>query len=629
MVELKELEKNLFWSLRKNGIHLKATKISNVNIVDFNKEILQLKMKNSIDNTTLEIMRNIRTGIADFNKFNDTQSIQTIKNQLDRLIKYTNNKSSIASDRFKEIMKHLSVTSRESIVNSQAFTKFNEYMHIDRPIGQRLINTIKKLNEKGSGIVLLVGSVGDGKSHLLAHLNKNHPELLDGTTVYNDATESDNPYRTAQETLIEIFKKYKNEDGKIIIAINIGMLHKLTESLSEISDISYLGEIIEETNIFSESTSDLNEKDNEEVSVVSFLSEKPFEIGENGIYSDFYNQVMDKVFKKELNNPIYAAFIQDDGFNRSESLYKNYKLMLNKEVQSAVIHLLIKIQIENKRIISTRALFNFIHDIIVPDNNKENNNLLMNLLFESADRSPLLKSISSQDPSKIQNYKIDKLNVELYNALDFYGKCQHFFGDKVYSFIEEYIMLIEGLKHIRRFKMLIRLHYLFNHKDYDNQEYIEFLQLLRDVETNKASQKSILLKIQKAIYHWNGSPQTGFIYNENFEFNSKMRIGLELKYKHEYIKTTDHYTIKVGINVNGKSMEIVIDYNLYKLLCKIEKGYVLKSKDKKDAVVFSEFVENILNNLVSKDKTIVSLVESNKKFVVQKGFLGYEIKEIR
>ncbi|WP_218086518.1 MULTISPECIES: hypothetical protein, partial [unclassified Staphylococcus] len=49
----------------------------------------------------------------------------------------------------------------------------------------------------------------------------------------------------------------------------------------------------------------------------------------------------------------------------------------------------------------------------------------------------------------------------------------------------------------------------------------------------------------------------------------------------------------------------------------------------KDSIVFSEFVEKILNESVSKEKTIISLIENNKKYQVQKGFLGYEIKEVK
>ncbi|EKS26928.1 DNA phosphorothioation-dependent restriction protein DptF [Staphylococcus simulans ACS-120-V-Sch1] len=627
-MELKMLEEKLFRSLKENEIAIKDYSIDEINVTELNTKILRLKMEKVIDNTTFEILRNIKNAIADFKRFNDINSKSEIENQLTKLERYTKKKSFTTSNNFEEIMKHLSVTSKESIVNSQAFTEFNDYLHIERPIEHRLISSLKSLKEKDSGIILLVGSVGDGKSHLLAYLNDKYAELMQDITIYNDATESDNPYRTAQETLINIFRKYKENGGKVVIAINIGMLHKLNESFSNHQDLSHFKEMIESTHIFSEVTADVKNNLDEEISIVSFIGEKPFEINENGMYSTFYNEVMEKIFRKELDNPIYAAFMDDDGFNRTESIYRNYKLMMNQDVRKAVIHLLIKIQIENKRIISTRALLNFIHDIIVPDNN-HNNNLLMNLLFESSDRSPLLKAISSQDPSKIQNYKIDKLNVELYNSLDIYGKSRALFGEEVYKEIEDYITLFDGLKYIRKFKMIIRLHFLFNYKEYENDEYEEYIQMLRCIENDRLYKKSLLSKLQKAIYHWNGSPKEGFIYNENFDFDSNMRIGLELKYDLVYIKVTDQYAIKVEIDVNGKKLEVVIDFNLYKLLCKIEKGYIVKAKDKKDSIVFSEFVEKILNESVSKEKTIISLIENNKKYQVQKGFLGYEIKEVK
>ena len=45
--------------------------------------------------------------------------------------------------------------------------------------------------------------------------------------------------------------------------------------------------------------------------------------------------------------------------------------MLDESVQNTIKYLIIKTQIVNKRIISTRALLNFIYDIIVPEMNQK------------------------------------------------------------------------------------------------------------------------------------------------------------------------------------------------------------------------------------------------------------------
>ena len=53
-------------------------------------------------------------------------------------------------------------------------------------------------------LILVCGSAGDGKSHLVAYLKFSDPErLLDGYILYNDATESDAPTQSALEKMAE------------------------------------------------------------------------------------------------------------------------------------------------------------------------------------------------------------------------------------------------------------------------------------------------------------------------------------------------------------------------------------------------------------------------------------------
>ncbi|RZH99692.1 DNA phosphorothioation-dependent restriction protein DptF, partial [Staphylococcus condimenti] len=294
-----------------------------------------------------------------------------------------------------------------------------------------------------------------------------------------------------------------------------------------------------------------------------------------------------------------------------------------------VIRLLIKIQIENKRMITTRALLNLIHDLIVPEKDDESNNsLLVNLLFESPERSNLLKAVNTQDPALVQNANIDKLNVDLYNSLDFYSKCLELFGEEDYKNIEEYILLFDGLSHERKFKMIVRLHYLLNYKDYESIVYLKYIEALENIEKDKRMIKDLLMKIRKAVESWNGSPENGFIYKDSIDYTSKMRIGIEFKYTLKSIRVTNQLTIEVILNVQGEDYKLVIDYNLYKLLTDIENGYILKEKDKSEAIVFAEFVDKVITSIVSNEKTIMTLTDNNKKYEITEGFLGFEIKEV-
>ncbi|WP_220460638.1 hypothetical protein, partial [Pseudomonas aeruginosa] len=86
------------------------------------------------------------------------------------------------------------------------------------------------------------------------------------------------------------------------------------------------------------------------ISIISFLYNNNLKIENGNISNEFFENIFQKVFNPSLSNPFYKSFIEDDGENRQEPIYQNYQLLLDEEVQNSLIHLLIKIQIENKRI---------------------------------------------------------------------------------------------------------------------------------------------------------------------------------------------------------------------------------------------------------------------------------------
>ena len=109
-------------------------------------------------------------------------------------------------------LKRLQDSSQEAIENANAFSQFKKYMHVERKIQtdlERILVKNKELNS--SSLILLCGSVGDGKSHLLAYLKENKPELLEGYQIFNDATESFSPNKNAMETLEEILQDFSDQ----------------------------------------------------------------------------------------------------------------------------------------------------------------------------------------------------------------------------------------------------------------------------------------------------------------------------------------------------------------------------------------------------------------------------------
>lgn len=626
-----EIKNKIFKILKELEINLNFLELSEINLKELRSEIFKLRSKKYINNTTYELLRSISNEIEDIQMFDSINSYKKLNELLINLERYISIKSDITTNKFLQVISNLSSSSKESIVNTEEFNYFNEYLHIHRRIEDRLKEALMKLKNENNGIIFLVGSVGDGKSHLLSYLNKNNKELFQNVYIYNDATESNNPYKTAVETLVEKLRQYeKKEISKMVIAINVGMLNNLSEYLiSKNIDLEIVN-TIKKSEVFSNKGMETTTFKLNNISLVSFLNETTFEIeNEIGIKSDFYNSIFRKIFKKEVNNPFYKAFIEDDGFNRNEPIYQNYSLMLDESVQNTIKYLIIKTQIVKKRIISTRALLNFIYDIIVPEmNQKSNDSFLVNLLFDSNGKSAILTSMHEQDPIFFQNSKLDKLNIELFNTLDLQAKCEEIFGVENYKKIANYLYLLNGLEHKRKFEMIIRLHYLFNYEEYEPTSFKHFIRLLREIENNKTLKKEILNKVINGIIKWKGSPYKNYIYNESLKPDTKVRIGLEFKPKPKSVEINGKNNIVVKLEINNAIYEIEIDFNLYNLLEEVENGYVIKEKDKIDALVFTEFVDNIVNNLTSTESTIVNIPSTNETYMIRDEFLGYQLEEV-
>src|SRR5699024_3941580 len=123
----------------------------------------------------------------------------------------------------------LRTSSQESVVHADSFGSFREYMHVKRPIQQAFESVLEDVKQKKDPqLILLCGSVGDGKSHLLAYMKSKKPELIEGVMIHNDSTESFNPQENSLDTLEYILKHFDNEQEQknaqhTVIAINLGV----------------------------------------------------------------------------------------------------------------------------------------------------------------------------------------------------------------------------------------------------------------------------------------------------------------------------------------------------------------------------------------------------------------------
>ncbi|WP_347861078.1 DNA phosphorothioation-dependent restriction protein DptF [Salimicrobium sp. PL1-032A] len=199
-------------------------------------------------------------------------------------------------------LRRLQESSQEAVDSPEDFSELKDYMHVDRQIQidlEEILSSEQKTD--GPSLVLLSGSVGDGKSHLLSYLNNREDNLLEGYRIYNDATESFDPQKSAVETLTEELDSFSDQkidsaEDRVIIAINLGILNKFLEADHGEKSFNKLKEFINNSHVFE---ADIQEKYSERpFHIMSFSDYQPFELTEEGPAPHFLSQYSKKFLKQ-------------------------------------------------------------------------------------------------------------------------------------------------------------------------------------------------------------------------------------------------------------------------------------------------------------------------------------------
>ena len=534
--------------------------------------------------------------------------------------------SSKKKSQLENMFRKLSVKSQEAIINENKFNNFKKYMHIERPIQKDLFDIIQNhLFPNKKSIIFILGNVGDGKSHILSYMSDLFKEEFDNLNIkiHNDATETTSPDKSAIETLLKLLEPYNDtnieyRENRLIIAINLGMLTKLSEELKNKDNFNILNKYIDETNVLDQKKIENNES--EYFNIVSFIGLSSINIENGVITSNFYKKAFDKVFFKDPNNPFYNAYLDDINNDIYRDIHKNYELLLRDEFKEAIIYLLIRAEIEYKMIISARTLFNFFYDICYPGiNNKNDYNLLPHLLFENKNKSELLNVISKFDPIIDQTKNIDAITIELYHSNDYEKRIKNLLKNN-----EELMFIFNEIpkskKTFRNYlNIYLRLQFLLNHNNeiFDNKIYNEFLDIFKKIKIDnkegKTSRENRLYKlVSKTILKWNGDlgdTNTKIIKSSNTS-NIKVLIEPEYGFINQYILGTE-----IILEVLVRDIEKIIlkiDFNTYKLLKSIENGYFIKSDDRKKTVNFNKFINDIIK-YSEKNKNSIELYNTNNK----------------
>lgn len=559
--------------------------------------------------------------------------------------------------KFIKDLSKLRKLSSESIDNTDIFNEFKKYMHVERLVEKDLCELLRKLNKDSKKrLVLVCGSAGDGKSHLISYLkNIDSEKLLEGYEVYNDATESDAPNLTSIETLAKRLESYNDDnylidDGrKMIIAINLGTLNNFIES-EKGKKFSMLKLYVEKSSIFKESLNSKNEDISSVFQYINFSDYQIFTLKENGFGTDYLNSILLKVFNRSENNPFYQSYKENTDCTLCQKcpVRHNYEFLLEQNNREFIIDKIIEIIIKDKVVVSTRDILNFLYDILVYpefDYNlfcKINNVKYLSeyikstfpmLLYEYEGISPLIDSIRNYDFLKERKENLD-LEATYFHSVD---NIEEIFLKTISNTPYEKINKIEDVSTLGSIKpelkkmiyrFIVRLKGMTENNKGEKLkgrffEYIKYLYYQNS--SNEKELKEIYNITKKAIISWNGYNESGYICidenNEKYWILEQVDFSPKIKKSEPIInEELAHFSNLLKLKYkkeNGKDEEYVninIDYSLYLMLYSMSEGYRPTIQDKNRHADFESSIQKIIEYGNKYSRVILVPKYSNQKY---------------
>ncbi|WP_394922866.1 DNA phosphorothioation-dependent restriction protein DptF [uncultured Robinsoniella sp.] len=572
------------------------------------------------------------------------------------------------SCKFLNELNRLRKSSSDSIDNVEKFDGFKEYMHVSRSAEEDLKSILRAVNNRGKKtLVLLCGSAGDGKSHLLSYLrNSDSEKLIDNYVVYNDATESSSPSKTAIETLNELLSAFKdcnlNSPGKnVILAINLGVLSNFTESEYGYG-FSRLRSYVENSYIL---TSQVNRNDFDETSNfqhVSFSDYHMFSLTEEGIHAGYIEDILDKVFCQKKENFFYQSYINDCSncpLVQKCPVKLNYEYLMDVKRQKYVAELLIETIIQAKVILTTREILNFIYDILVAQNFSftKIQRLLIDdaaylkefmkqitpaLIFDSTDVTALMNMLKKYDPLLNRSEKADEIAISYYVSSDISDDMHRVFDSVSYEAIICDPSMLDKLNDDKTlksnaFNLMTRIQAI-DEGIIGNEVYGKYLTDLYFYNAGTGKKLgSLYSMVEKAAKQWCGCDEDdnlclddkhhGFLLYEKVDFRPNL---VHLPYPSGTVDL-QRFAPFVVVEFDDSTSDIIsldIDYSLYELIYKLNHGYIQTADDRNNHADFISFVFRILQT-GSLTETVSIVSKQGKKAIISQSMFGYKFKVVK
>lgn len=580
------------------------------------------------------------------------------------------------SCKFVAELSKLRKLSQESVENTRNFDDFKKYLHVVRPVETELRFLLEKVNREGKKcLVMLCGSAGDGKSHLMSYLrNADQEHLLDSFELYNDATESSAPLLTSMDTLAEKLsafndENYKVDDGyRMILAINLGTLNNFIES-EQGKGFSKLKQYVELNDIFSTNTRPSQYQRDSVFQHVSFSDYQIFTLRENSVGTEYLEELISRVFRFSDENPFYRSYTDNKSCTLCQKcpVRHNFEFLSEPKHQKAVIRRIVEVVIKDKAIISTREVLNFLYDIIVHPSfdyskmcraaTSETKYLTYYiqdttpmLMYEFNDISPLINSVRKHDLLKNRQAEMDIKATRFHALENIYDSFKAATNNTPYEKLNDItnIALFGGIKpELKRlvFRFIVRTKELKNEypQTRDDQLFSEFIQYLYYQNSGQEKKLSNLYKAtKKAVMSWDGPFGNDDICiddtNDKYWVLEQLLIKPAL-YKTLPTETSDVSRFSTSLKLRFKkdsdseirTAEISMDYSLFRMICAMRDGYRPTVQDKNQHTDFVSFVQQLIE-FGNKSNRVVLISKDNEhgyKAIFEETDFGYEFKVVK
>lgn len=570
---------------------------------------------------------------------------------------------------FINILNRLRKSSSDSIDNVDSFDAFKEYMHVVRNAENDLKGILRQVNGGSKKtLILLCGSAGDGKSHLLSYLkNSDSEKLLENYVVYNDATESNAPNKTAIDTLYEVLSGFKNENldkegQNTILAINLGVLSNFIESEYG-SEFSKLKEYVFNANILTSKISDKGYDPFSPFQYISFSDYHMFLLGKDGLNPEYIESIFLKVVDNVDANPFYASYTKDCGscpLNVKCPIKKNYEFLCNQTTRNYVSSLLVSVILRDKEILTTRELLNYIYDILVPQNfsfskfQKSSLNtskflkdyldcIMPSIMFDSVDITTIMNKTRKYDPLLIRDEEADDLAIEYYVAEDVSVAIKRMLVGSPYEDVLTSNVAIETINGDRAlksklFNVLVRINRISTDIVLDDI-FHRFIKDLYSYNAGRIAKLSNLYSdVEEAVTSWCGNESEGNIciddqhkgleLYENIDFEAYLD-DMPPSSNEELLQRFLPYIVVEFQDGHGKPICLDVDYSLYELINRLKRGYVQTAEDRNNHADFISFIAKLLKT-GSADRYLTVISEKGQKAVLEKTKFGtYKFKVVK